>query len=490
MSIETASPVVRTGAGSVRGSVEGGIARFLGIPYAAPPFGELRFERPRPHPPWDGEWDATKFGPTPPQTPYAGAMGELLPSVIIPGEEILNLNVWTPADALTDGAALPVMVWIYGGALTRGSNALSIYDGTPFARDGVVLVAINYRLSVEGFSILEGAATNRGIADVVAALEWVRDEVARFGGDPGNVTIFGESAGGGLVGAVLGSPRAAGLFHRAIIQSAPLGPRRKERGKTATARIAADLGIPVTREAFAREDPQKLVEALGRVASGSLLGGAPGFGGTVGDDVIPVDTWAAYKTGQGSDVPVIVGGTTEEYRLYFMPGGLHKKIGWPWVALAMLRFGLTPATVQAYRRGNPGATPAEILGLIITDLLVTVPAHRLAEIRAGQGAPTYVFEFAWRSPVQDLGAAHAMDVGFVFDQLQNDDWKAMAGDGAPQQVADDIHGAWVRFAKTGDPGWAAWTAERPVMVFDAPGSGVVNAPRAAERTALARRFKG
>lgn len=489
VALDTArSAVVQTGAGKVRGLVENGIARFLGIPYAAPPFGENRFELPRPHEPWEGERDATRLGPTPPQTPYTGGLEKVLPSVIIEGEEVLNLNVWTPAETLA-GGSLPVMVWIYGGALTRGSNALAVYDGTPFARDGVVLVSINYRVGCEGFAVLEGAPGNRGLADALAALEWVQAEIARFGGDPRQVTVFGQSAGGGLISALLAHPRAGHLFARAIIQSAPLGPQAGQRGPGVTERIAKELGVAPTRAAFAEIPPERLVEAQGRVTGAGLLGGGAGFGGVLGDGLLPVDPWQAYGSGAGTKIPVLVGGTAEEYRLYFMPTGLARKIRWPLVLLAMLRFRLSPAVLRRYRRNRPGARPAEVLGAIVTDLLVRVPANRFADLRAALGARTYVYEFAWRSPVLDLGAAHGMDVGFVFDALDSPDGAALGGAEAPRQLASDMHGAWVRFATAGDPGWPAWDGTRPVMVFDSPSSRVEQAPREDERRALDRRWE-
>src|SRR5215218_6876030 len=201
--------VVRTTQGAVRGRTADGVAAFKGIPYAAPPFGADRFAPPRPAAPWDGVRDALAYGPTAPHPGYAPPYDLLLPDPIIPGEDCLNLNVWTPDPG---AGGLPVMVWIHGGAFVNGSGAVPTYDGTRFARDGVVLVTLNYRLGDDG-------ANDRGLLDQLAALEWVRDNVAAFGGDPGRVTVFGESAGAMSVGALLACPRAEGLFARAIAQS-------------------------------------------------------------------------------------------------------------------------------------------------------------------------------------------------------------------------------------------------------------------------------
>src|SRR5215469_10170018 len=192
-----------------------GVTRFLGIPYAASPTGPLRFAAPQPPAAWSDVRDRTAFGATPPKPDYVEPFYTFLPEQNIPGDDWLNLNVWTPDLA---GQA-PVMVWIHGGAFANGNSAVRMYDGYPFARDGVVLVTINYRLGIDGFALLPGTPPNRGLLDQVAALEWVRDNIAAFGGDPDNVTIFGESAGGMSAMTLLGMPRASGLFRRVIAQS-------------------------------------------------------------------------------------------------------------------------------------------------------------------------------------------------------------------------------------------------------------------------------
>src|SRR6478672_1649680 len=188
-------PVVRLRDGIVRGRAEAGVISFLGIPYAAPPFGPNRMLPPQPVPAWAGERDATEYGPTSPKGDYPPQYQPLLPEQVIPGEDCLNLNVWTPAEAPANGATLPVLVWIHGGSFMNGSGSVLEYDGANFARDGVVCVTINYRLSAEGFLYLDDGIANLGLLDQVAALRWVRENIAAFGGDPGNVTIFGESAG-------------------------------------------------------------------------------------------------------------------------------------------------------------------------------------------------------------------------------------------------------------------------------------------------------
>src|SRR5215469_4644459 len=207
---------VTTQFGMVSGTLIGdGVTRYLGIPYAASPTGPLRFTAPQPPAAWTGIRECTAFGATPPKPDYAAPFDSLLPEPNIPGDDWLTLNVWTPDLA---GSA-PVMVWIHGGAFANGNSAVRMYDGYSFARDGVVLVTVNYRLGIDGFALLPDAPPNRGLLDQIAALEWVRDNIAVFGGDPANVTIFGESAGAMSVMTLLGLPRSRGLFRQAIAQS-------------------------------------------------------------------------------------------------------------------------------------------------------------------------------------------------------------------------------------------------------------------------------
>ena len=255
---------VETTSGTVRGTAVGPAVAFRGIPYAAPPFGDLRFAAPVPAPGWDGVRDCTAFGPTAPKPPYPVPVDLLLPEPVVPGEDVLNLNVWTP-DPSADG--LPVLVWIHGGAFVNGSGAVPQYDGTAFARDGVVCVTINYRLGVDGFLHFDdGGPANRGLLDQVAALEWVRDNIAAFGGDPGRVTVAGESAGAMSVTALLSMPRAAGLFSRAVAQSGAghhalsSGTARRVAGY-----LAERLGVPLTREALAAVPLPELVAAQRRL---------------------------------------------------------------------------------------------------------------------------------------------------------------------------------------------------------------------------------
>ncbi|MBN9607429.1 MAG: carboxylesterase family protein [Actinomycetales bacterium] len=454
----------RVSAGELAGTREGGIDRYLAVPYAAPPVGARRFALPEPPPAWAGARDATEYGPTAPQTPYGPATARLLNNVIREGDDFLTANVWAPADA--EGA--PVMVWVHGGSFAHGSNALDGYDGSTFARDGVVFVGINYRLGSEGFSVLDDAPTNLGLHDVAAVLRWVRREIAAFGGDPARVTAFGESAGAIALATLLARPGHFELFDRVILQSgmATAAPRKK--GGRITRRIAKQLGIPTTRAAFAATPAARLLEAETVVTAGATpISGGASFGPVVGDELVPVDPAEAIAGGAGDEVPVLLGWNTDEWRLWFVPSGIVDRIGLGLFTAARVAFRITPRVLRAYRAAHPGASRGELFGHLATDILLRRPLQRQADSRlAHGGAPTWVYEFAWPSPVARLGAAHAVEIGFVFDGLRSDDSVRIAGDDAPQPLADRMHAAWVRFAAEGDPGWRPWDARRPILVID------------------------
>ncbi|MEU8843501.1 carboxylesterase family protein [Streptomyces roseus] len=462
-------PRVRTGYGLVEGrNGPGGTAVFRGVPYAAPPVGALRFAAPVPPAAWEGVRDAGAFGPTAPKVPYPPKFAALLPDPEVPGDDCLNLNVWTPHPA--PGARLPVMVWLHGGALTRGSSAVPVYDGSAFARDGVVLVSVNYRLGVLGYGLFPDAPANRGLLDQIAALTWVRDNIEAFGGDPARVTVFGESAGAISVGALLGSPRATGLFARAALQSGAPEVLPREKVRAMVRRMASLLKVPATAEAFGATALPDLLAAQGAVLrrSGPLTGG-PAFGLVPDPDTLPGDPLEAAGA---ADVPLLLGWTTEEYRLWLAPTGalpVMDRLGPLTLALARARSGKDRAAVRALRAALPRAGAGELAGQLLTDRLLRDPLRRLAGAR--RPAPSFLYEFGWPSGIPGLGACHALELGFVFDTLDVPESSWLAGPDAPQELADRMHAAWVRFAATGDPGWRAWDGNGPPMVFGGPGRG-------------------
>ncbi|GGL82189.1 carboxylic ester hydrolase [Streptomyces fumigatiscleroticus] len=465
MTADRTNPVAGTPYGAVRGRYEHGVAVFRGIPYAAPPFGPRRFRPPEPPEPWDGVRDAGAFGPTAPKPPYSEAFAAYLADPVVPGDDCLNLNVWTPEPG--PGARLPVMVWLHGGALTRGSSAVPVYDGHAFARDGVVLVSVNYRLGVEGYGLFPDAPANPGLRDQLAALEWVRESIGAFGGDPDRVTLFGQSAGAISTGALIAAPRAQGLVRRAVLQSGPPEVSDRDKVRKMVRRMAARLKIPATAEAFAAVDRELLLRTqaeVGRLSS-PVLGG-PAFGIVADGDLVPGDPLDALAHGgAASGVELMMGWTRDEYRLWLVPGGLLERIdrlGAVALAGAMARCHCGHEVVRGYRTLDPGAGTAETVGQLVTDHLLRGPLHRLADARADA---SYLYEFAWPSRLPGLGACHALELGFVFDTGEVPEAVALAGEGAPQELADRMHAAWVRFAADGDPGWERWDASHPVRVF-------------------------
>ncbi len=497
--------IVPTRQGLVRGSHADGVYVFKGIPYAAPPFGSNRLRPPQPVEAWSGVRDALAWGFEPPQPRIAvdDPAAALVWDPAVPGEDCLNLNVWTPVPGV---AGLPVFVWIPGGMFEVGTGAT--YDGSRFARDGVVCVTINYRVGAEGFLFLEDGTANRGLLDQVAALEWVRDNIEAFGGDPHNVTIAGESAGAMSVGTLLSMPRAEGLFHRAIAQS---GAAHRVID-AATARLvrrdfAERIGLEPTTEALASVPWERFVATTAELKGAMLADPDPKrwgldviasflpFQPVIDGDIVPERPIARIVAGAASDVDVIVGSNTEDWLMFRVLSGDMERTtdevlrgavaDHGYLAVAAYGLPVEPA-LTAYRQLYPSAAPGELLGAIETDWYCRFPGIRLAEAHAGGRGGTWMYEFAWPTPEFGgrLGACHALELPFVFDtfdlglrQMQG----GLLGPEPPQALATQMHGAWVRFAATGDPGWPRYDlGRRATMRFDTE-SAVVDDPRAPER---------
>jgi para-nitrobenzyl esterase len=484
--------VVATRQGKVRGTQVDGVSSFLGVPYAGPPIGPALFQAPAATLSWDGVRDATRVGPTVPKPPYVPPIDTLFLDPVIGGEESLNVNVWTPDPG---GDGLPVMVWIHGGAFRNGGNAVPSYDGRAFARDGVVLVSMNYRLGAAGFALLPDAPANLGIRDQLAALTWVQDNIAAFGGDPNDVTIFGESAGAMSVITLVSVAAGSGLFGKAIAQS---GSGHVVATATDAARITAELavrlGVPATADAFASVDVDRLVEAQQSISldaganpdptawGSSIVAAGMAFLPVVDGELITERPIDAISAGVGHDIPMLVGTTAEEYRLFLVPSGSIDAVPPEWLRRVLATRGWDTSIADSYVANRPGRAPGDVLAAMVTDSYFRVPAIRIAEARADAPSPTYVYEFAWPSSVDRLGACHALEIGFVFDTLGEPGSNWLAGPDAPQSLADDMHARWVAFAQDGDPGWPAYdTTSRPVMTFDADGTTLVNDPREDER---------
>ncbi len=490
-------PTVVTKYGTLRGQLRDGVASFLGIPYAASPTGSRRFKAPVPAEPWTGVKDAVAYGPTPPKPDYPSPFDTLFAEPNIAGDDWLNLNVWTPDP---EAAALPVMVWIHGGAFANGNSAIPLYDGHAFARDGVVLVSINYRLGVDGFAQLPDAPSNRGLLDQIAALEWVRDNISAFGGDPENVTIFGESAGGMSVITLLSMPGAAGLFARAIAQS---GAAQAAAAPADAALVTAELGRALavaktgpsgpglTAAELARVKLPALIAAQAAVRDAlaarpdparfgpSIVASTMAFIPVIDGDSLPEHPLASIAAGSGSEVPLLIGTNSDEFRTFLVPSGMADVITDEVLASMAGAMGAGKEVIDVYRSHRAGASPGDLLAALLTDRFFLLPALAVAEARAGAQAPTHFYEFAWQHP--QVGAGHGLDVPFVFDNLAAPGAELVAGRDAPGDLAAEMHAAWIRFAVTGDPGWPNYCASRAVMVFDTGGGSVRNDPRRDER---------
>lgn len=462
---------VTTAQGTVAGAaLADGVVVFRGIPYAAPPVGAYRLRAPQPPPAWDGVRDATRFEATYPQTGYEGAVADLLPNLVIEGRNSLNLNVWTPR---TDGRR-PVMVFVHGGAFVQGAGSVPGYDGTAFARDGIVLVTLNYRLGFDGFGWVDGGIQNRGLLDQVAALRWVQQNIAAFGGDPERVTVFGESAGAMSIGCLLAMPRARGLFRRAILQSGAasnaLDPGTARR---TVRRLAARLGVSPSADAFATVDGSDLLAAQKALRTGpawrrllpgslgSLLSSTMLFQPVVDGTVLPERPLAAIGAGSADGVEIMAGFNSEESRLFLVPGGMIDEVTWRDVwAVATVLTRNPRHTVRTLRESRPGTAPGDVLDVLLTHQIYRLPARMLAAAHPR----TRLYEFTWRSPAHDgrLGACHAVELPFVFDLLDHPCYRGLTGGAAPQDLADEVHTAWAGFAGSGDPGWGPHDAHSPV----------------------------
>ena len=504
---QTGGPIVETTGGAVQGSVENGICVFRGIPYAEPPVGKLRFRPPVPRR-WDGVCDATRFGRVAPQLfdtegEPLGTQSFLGAANVGRGDDCLSLNVWTPEPG---PAALPVLVWIHGGSLRTGAGSDVLYNGATFARDGVVTVTINYRLDALGFLYVgdRPGSGNFGLLDQIAALTWVRDNIAAFGGDPGLVTVAGESAGGHSVGVLLGTPSAAGLFRRAILQSGATSYHQSVQAAAVLARAALEpLGVEHDDlDALATLTDTDLMKAhhstdrrrIALLTRHDIVPSVyeaigPATLMTSGTDVLPEPPLAAVARGAARGVDLLVGTNVDE-NSWLLPT-LNPTIE---VADAVLGpTGRTGATVlDFYRRKRPGMPNEDAAMQFFNDGMFNVPADRLLAAAQRHNPRAYAYSFAWGTPRAPgkFGAGHGFDLPFMWDTLDMLPPGAFAqwvGREPPQELATTMHGAWVSFIKTGVPehsklpDWPAYDAtRRATMRFDVE-SRVVDDPDGATR---------
>lgn len=505
--------VVETAAGRLRGRQERGVSIFKGIPYARPPLGPLRFRPPEPPEPWTGIRDAMRYGHRAVQSDNVFKLPDDLLRLFTLGgverkdEDCLYLNVWTSGLPGTGkGGARPVMFWCHGGAFITGSGSSPWSDGANLCRlDDLVVVSFNHRLGALGYLHLqnlaagfEGAGT-AGIMDIVAALEWVRDNIAAFGGDPGNVTIFGESGGGAKVSVLMAMPRAAGLFHRAIIQSGPAVQMADREDGTRTARQMLDhLGLAPDEASRLRDLPAPaLLQAQEKVLAGVSQASFAerrrrGFNPVIDGEVFPGGPFAPQAPAVSAHVPLMIGTNADEMTLFL--GHLD------WVrnarfddlpqALAPYLGEQASRIVTAYRQAEPRRSPDEIALAIVSDQGIRLPSLLMADRKVALGAaPVFTYLFSWRTPVLGgrLRSCHTLEIPFVFSTLET---AALTGDD-PSRLAlgERMSRTWIAFARNGRPdhadlpAWPAYdAASRPTMVFDAE-CRVVDDPMGAERKA-------
>ena len=476
----TGDLVVRTAAGDLRGSRENGVAVYRGVPYAAPPVGELRFSPPRPMPAWRGVRDAIEDGPIAPQgrSRLAHIMGDFERPQ---SEDCLTLDIWTPAP---DAGKRPVLVWIHGGAFSSGSGSLPWYSGERFAANGdLVAVSINYRLGALGFLCLPGVSDgNLGLLDQVAALRFVRENIAAFGGDPDNVTLVGQSAGAASIAILMTMPLSEGLFRRAILQSTPFGrmSRTLEDAHRIGRRLLGVLGLEPDQADRIKSLPfAHLVAAQGELArlERKFADAIAPFWPVIDGNVYPGEAAAALGAGAGAGIDTVIGTTREEMAAFYC---IDKDIesapesAVEGVFASVFKSGHRPY-YDEYRRMRASGANAALLGDLMSDAMFRMGSLRMAEARADQGRPAYVYQFDWQSPA-GFESCHCLEIPFVFNNFESWTGSPMLAGADPAQtagLAQAMHGAWIAFARSGRPdhprlpAWPPYTRDhRMTMRFD------------------------
>jgi para-nitrobenzyl esterase len=478
--IESELPIATVEQGQLRGARRGSVATFKRVPYAANPFTVAnRFKAPQPMGAWSGVRDAAEYGPMPPQpsrVPGGGLDGEA---------DDLTLNVWAPTNAHN----APVMVWFPGGAFYRVNAAEGWYDGSGFANQGIVVVTVNYRVGIDGFMSLDGMPDNRGLLDQVAALKWIQRNIGAFGGNPKDVTISGQSAGAQSVMLLMGMPMAQGLFQKAIAQSPPQNHFTPDQAKRVARATAELLKVAPTAQAMATVPLPDMIAATEKIitdlrdrAKWGPIGGQPPYLPVIDGTVLTATPLAALRKHAGAHIPLLIGCTDEEARLYLVPGGIDR-IPAPAFAGALRGARLPTSAEGVYSNVRANASPGDMLAALESDSTFRIPTLRFAEQRVAASAPVWLYNFSWSSPGFGgrLGAAHVVDVPFVFNTLATKQANPFLGGPGHQPLADGMHGHWVRFVKSGDAGWPRYEmATRPTMRFDAT-STVVSDPLASRR---------
>lgn len=510
---ERVGAIVETAYGKMEGTEREGVPSFRGIPFARPPVGELRWRPPRRSEPWTGVRDATQFGPECPQisTTYAGLSGAGDRQQWPRSEDCLYLNVWTPAP---DSAKRPVMVWIHGGALISGAGSNPAYHGQRIVKRGdIVLVTINYRLGLLGLlghreltDDETGYFGNYGLHDQIAALQWVQENIEAFGGDPANVTIFGESAGGLSVGSLLGVPSARGLFHKAIIESGGWQVVNEDAATEKAQRFASAAGIEIRDTDKLREVPvDKILEAQTDILGSGVRGRFERF--LLDGNLIPKKPIETIAEGNTRGIPVVTGTNRDEDKFFLrLRRNIHDASEADLIKEAKRALArsidsddeldrMASEVVDTYRRAREkrgdSTDPFEILSAMRSDLIFRIPCAQVLDAHASHTDDAYSYLFTWESKAFEgqLGACHGLEIPFVFGRVDRAEMFTGPTDDIDLALSDKIQDAWLAFARTGNPShpelgeWSKYEPDRrATMVFDRE-SRVEDGPRDEERFA-------
>jgi para-nitrobenzyl esterase len=383
-------------------------------------------------------------------------------------DDWLTVNVWTPD---LGASGLPVMVWLYGGRFTTGASDESDCDGSRLAAGGVVVVSFNYRVGGEGFMLIDGVPPNRGLLDQVAALQWVQDNIAGFGGNPGNVTVFGESAGAASVAMLMVMPAAAGLFHRGIAESVPAFLFGSDLAADVAAVVAEKLGLRATASDLATVAPEVLADAVAGIEYQDRWGYALGvrrsqLGPVIDGEILPDSPFRALAAGVGRGVELLIGHNRDEYRVVVYENGGPDTVTAEQAETALNSLPPIADGARAYRAAHPGASHAELYELVCSDFVYRMPTLHIAQAHAAGGGTTYLYEFCFNA--SPIGAAHTTEIPMVFGTLDSPIGSALYGS-APtaEAVSREMSAAWRAFATDGDPGWPAYdSVEQLTRVFD------------------------
>jgi para-nitrobenzyl esterase len=445
--------IVEVNCGKLKGYTENGLQIFKGIPYAEPPIGNLRFSPPQAKKPWDGVLETTEFGPCAFQgyTALEEVTGKLQPE----SEDCLTLNIWTPA---IDDKKRPVMFWIHGGAYLFGGSRSPAYDGSNLAKRGdVVIVTINYRLGALGYLFIPGITANAGQLDQVLALQWVNDNIAKFGGDPDNITIFGESAGAYSVIALTAMPAARGLFSRVIAQSMPfIDPKVT---KKPTKLLMHALGIKIgDMDALRNVPPEEIIKAQNEITK---QGGLP-FRPLIDGDTFPIHPLILIKEGKCKNIDLLMGTNLHEAKLFTSLDPKLLKINDDKAVMFYLgSMGINSENAQSIiniykeaRKGKLSNEPKEILDAIVTDLMFRVGTLQILEEQSKHQPHSYNYLFTWETAIYDgiFGSCHALELPFVFNTFKDPGMKALVGNATnTEDLCESMMDSWLSFARDGNP---------------------------------------